>query len=72
MYTASTDASTSIKPRNKTIELNAWALIIINNLNKKKKLKFLGAGHNNKSIQINKMSWVKKKNCHDKFAVNKI
>lgn len=25
MYTASADASTSIKPRNKTIELNAWA-----------------------------------------------
>lgn len=52
MYTASADAS---------IELNAWAIIIINNSNKKKKLKFLGAGHNNKSIQINKMSWVKKK-----------
>lgn len=70
MYTASAEASTSLLHRNKIIELNAWALIIINNSNKKKK--FLGAGHNNKSIQINKMSWVKKKNCHDKFAVNKI
>lgn len=72
MYTASAEASTSLLHRNKIIELNAWALIIINRSNIKKNLSFGGAGHNNKSIQINKMSWVKKKNCHDKFAVNKI
>lgn len=49
MYTASAEASTSLLHRNKTIELNAWALIIINrsNIKEKKKLKFLGTGHNN-------------------------
>lgn len=49
MYTASAEASTSLLHRNKIIELNAWALIIINrsNIKEKKKLKFLGTGHNN-------------------------
>lgn len=57
MYTASTDASTSIKPRNKTIELNAWALIIINNSNKKKNWSFWGQG-----IIINQYKSTK---CHE-------
>lgn len=43
MYTASAEASTSLLHRNKIIELNAWALIIINRSNiKEKKIKVFG------------------------------
>lgn len=46
MYTASAEASTSLLHRNKIIELNAWALIIINrsNIKEKKNSSFWGQG----------------------------
>lgn len=62
MYTASAEASTSLLHRNKIIELNAWALIIINrsNIKEKKNLSFWGQGIIINTDQQNVMSKEKK------------
>lgn len=60
MYTASAEASTSLLHRNKIIELNAWALIIINRSNIKEKKNFWGQGIIINTDQQNVMSKEKK------------